>query len=43
MSGLGERFTCLLSRAVSVARLLRKGKEPMTAVAALVMDKPKKS
>ena len=42
MPGLGERFTCLLNRAVSVLGLLRRGKEPLTAVAALVRDKPKK-
>jgi hypothetical protein len=42
MSGLGERFTCLLNRAVSVLGLLKSGKEPLTAVAALVRDKPKK-
>ena len=40
--GLGERFTCLLNRAVSIAGLLKKGKEPLTAVYALVRDKPKK-
>jgi hypothetical protein len=42
MPGLGERFTCLLNRAVSVTGLLKRGKEPLTAVAALVRDKPKK-
>ena len=42
MPGLGERFTCLLNRAVSVLGVLRRGKEPLTAVAALVRDKPKK-
>ena len=42
MPGLGERFTCLLNRAVSIAGLLKKGKEPLTAVYALVRDKPKK-
>jgi hypothetical protein len=42
MPGLGERFTCLLNRAVSVLGLLKKGKEPLTAVSALVRDKPKK-
>ena len=42
MPGLGERFTCLLNRAVSVLGLLRRGKEPLTAVAAFVRDKPKK-
>ena len=42
MPGLGERFTCLLNRAVSIACLLKKGTEPLTAVAALVRDKPKK-
>jgi hypothetical protein len=41
MPGLGERFTCLLNRAVSVGGLLKKGKEPLTAVAAWVRDKPK--
>ena len=41
MPGLGERFTCLLNRAVSIGGLLKKGKEPLTAVAALVRDKPK--
>jgi hypothetical protein len=43
MPGLGERFTCLLNRAVSIGGLLKKGKEPLTAVAALVRDKRKKS
>jgi len=43
MSGLGERFTCLLKRAVSIAGLLKKGEEPLTAVYAMVRDKPKKS
>jgi hypothetical protein len=42
MPGLGERFTCLLNRAVSIGGLLKKGLEPLTAVAALVRDKPKK-
>jgi hypothetical protein len=42
MPGLGERFTCLLNRAVSIGGLLKKGKEPLTAVSALVRDKPKK-
>jgi len=42
MSGLGERFTCLLNRAVSVLGLLRRDKEPLTAVAARVREKPKK-
>jgi len=42
MSGLGERFTCLLNRAVNIGGLLKKGSEPLTAVAALVRDKPKK-
>ena len=42
MPGLGERFTCLLNRAVSVLGLLRRGKEPLTAVAAFVRDKQKK-
>ena len=42
MPGLGERFTCLLNRVVSIAGLLKRGKEPLTAVAALVRDKPKK-
>ena len=37
--GLGERFTCLLNRAVSVLGLLKKSKEPLTA---WVRDKPKK-
>jgi len=41
MPGLGERFTCLLNRAVSIGGLLKRGKEPLTAVAALVRDKPK--
>jgi hypothetical protein len=41
MPGLGERFTCLLNRAVSIGMLLKKGKEPLTAVSALVRDKPK--
>ena len=40
--GLGERFTCLLNRAVGVLGLLKRGKDPLTAVAALVRDKPKK-
>ena len=38
-----ERFTYLLNRAVSIAGLLKKGKEPLTAVYAWVRDKPKKS
>jgi len=42
MPGLGECFTCLLNRAVSIGNLLKKGKEPLTAVAAWVRDKPKK-
>jgi hypothetical protein len=42
MSGLGERFTCLLNRAVSVVKLLKKGKESLAAVSALIRDKPKK-
>jgi len=42
MPGLGERFTCLLNRAVSIAGLLKRGKEPLTEVAARVRDKPKK-
>jgi hypothetical protein len=42
MPGLGERFTCLLNRAVSVLGLLKRGAEPLTAVAALVRDKAKK-
>jgi len=42
MPGMGERFTCLLNRAVSIAGLLKKGKEPLTAGYALVRDKPKK-
>ena len=42
MPGLGERFTCLLNRAVNVAGLLKKGKEPLTAVYAMVRNKPKK-
>jgi hypothetical protein len=42
MPGLGERFTCLLNRVVGIAGLLKRGKEPLTAVAALVRDKQKK-
>jgi len=42
MPGLGERFTCLLNRAVSIAGLLKEGKEPLTEVNAMVRDKPKK-
>jgi hypothetical protein len=42
MPGLGERFTCLLNRAVSIQGLLKTGEEALTAVAALVRDKPKK-
>ena len=42
MPGLGECFTCFLNRAVSIAGLLKEGKEPLTAVTALVRDKPKK-
>ena len=42
MLGLGEKLTCLLDRAVSIGNLLKRGKEPLTAVAAMVRDKPKK-
>jgi hypothetical protein len=42
MPGLGERFTCLLNRAVSIAGLLKKGEEPLTEIYATVRDKPKK-
>jgi hypothetical protein len=41
MRGLGERFTCMLNRAVGVLGLLKRGKEPLTAVAAWARDKPK--
>ena len=43
MPGLGERFTCLLHRVVSISGLWRRGKEPLTAVAAIVRDKPKET
>ncbi|MDR1142222.1 MAG: hypothetical protein LBL62_11050, partial [Planctomycetaceae bacterium] len=39
--GLGEIFTCLLNGVVGIAGVLKKGKEPLTAVAARVRDKPK--
>jgi hypothetical protein len=42
MPGLGERFTCLLNRSVSIAGLLKKGEEALAAVYAQVRDKPKK-
>ena len=41
MPGLGECFTCLLNRSVGIAGLLKKGKEPLPAVYAMVRDKPK--
>jgi hypothetical protein len=42
MPSLEECFICLLNRAVSIGGLLKKGKEPLTAVATWARDKPRK-